>query len=152
MTSSTPAAPVTTLELEIEDLGDSLHTAQERLAAFVTAGGAGARPAYRANLVFEELATNALKYGGEPEVRNGQRPRVACTVWFTPGELVLELRDRGRAFDPSAAPPPRRVTAIDEATVGGLGLELVRKVASAIDYRREDSENVTRVHLRLEPD
>jgi len=141
-----------TLELEVDDLGGSLHAAQERLAEFVAAGGAGARPAYRANLVFEELATNALKYGGVSGERNGQPPRVACTVSFKPEGLVLELRDRGRPFDPSAAPPPRRATTIDDATVGGLGLELVRKVASRIDYRRAGSENVTRVHLQLVPD
>jgi anti-sigma regulatory factor (Ser/Thr protein kinase) len=146
MADPTPVVEVATLELEVENLGGSLDAAQERLAEFVA--GVGARPAYRANLVFEELVTNALKYGGV----NGEPPRVSCTVTVEASELVLEFRDRGRPFDPSIAPPPRRATTLDEATVGGLGLELVRKVASAMTYRRDSAENLTSVHLLLEPE
>lgn len=152
MPNPTPAVADALFELWVEDLGGSLDVAQEKLAEFVAASGVGSRPTYRANLVFEELVTNALKYGEMSGFRHGEPPRVGCTVRVTPTELVLEFRDRGRPFDPSVVPPPRRATTIDEATVGGLGLELVRKVASAIDYRREELWNVTRVHLLLVPD
>ena len=140
-----PRAARETLELQVEDLGRSLEEAELRLERFVEESGIAARPAYRARLVFEELATNALKYGGT----DAGPPRVSCTVRLEPGELVLAFRDGGRPFDPTSAAPPPRATSLQETTIGGLGIALVTKVATAIDYRRENEENRITVRLSL---
>ena len=90
-----------------------------------------------------------LKYGW-PEAAG---PR-AVEVEVELGESALRLafRDRGLPFDPSgasASPLPEPPRTLEEAPIGGLGLGLVRKAASAITYRREGGENRTEVRIDL---
>lgn len=140
------ARPENALAFEVVDLGDSLFRAQAELEHFLNAAHVDARAAYRANLVFEELTTNALKYGGESGAPNVVRARVGVE----PDAIVLELRDRGVGFDPTTVRPTPQVSSIEDAPVGGLGLALVRKVAASLDYRRVNDENRTVVRIATE--
>jgi anti-sigma regulatory factor (Ser/Thr protein kinase) len=143
-----PTAVDPRLELQVSDARGSLDAAQLQLIRFIETHELGARPAYRAQLVFEELVTNALKYGGvtiEPI-------RVRCALRLTPRELVLEFRDRGGAFDPTSVELAPLSTSVVSAELGGRGLRLVRKVASAFSYRRVGGENISEVRIALEPD
>jgi len=146
MPELSPDSAIGPFSVDVDDLGASLHAAQARLDRYLGDAGVGQRPSYRANLVFEELTTNALKYGG-----SGIEPvHVRCTVRVDREELVLEFRDRGIEFDPTSAPVPSLPSSLSEAKVGGLGLELVRKISTAIDYLRENGENLTTVRISLE--
>ncbi|HLF56524.1 MAG TPA: ATP-binding protein [Thermoanaerobaculia bacterium] len=124
----------------------ALGRAQRALERWVEAAELAPRPAYRAQLVFEEIATNVLKYGwGE-----GEGPRaVAVEIELEPEALRMAFRDRGRPFDPTAEPEPERPASIADATAGGLGLGLVRKAAAELAYRREGGENVTELRIPL---
>lgn len=128
--------------------GDSaaLGRAQRALERWIEAAELPPRPAYRAQLVFEEIASNVLKYGW-PEA--GGPRAVEVEIELDDSALRLAFRDRGTPFDPtgtSSTPLPR---SIEEAPIGGLGLGLVRKAASAITYRREGDENRTEVRIDL---
>ena len=61
--------------------------------------------------------------------------------------FVIELRDDGPEFDPTGVamldPEP------GDETVGGWGLELVRRNVDDISYRREGGTNVLRLTRRL---
>jgi anti-sigma regulatory factor (Ser/Thr protein kinase) len=120
---------------------DELARAQRALERWVEACELAPRPAYRVQLVFEELVTNVLKYAGGSAVEVVVEP--------AGDELVARFRDRGAPFDPTAAPAPERPDSIEDAKVGGLGLDLVRKAASAVAYRREGDDNVTEVRIPL---
>jgi len=62
--------------------------------------------------------------------------------------FVIELRDHGPAFDPTAA-APRKPRADDDDLPGGWGIELVRRYTDEIRYLREDGENVLRLTKNL---
>jgi serine/threonine-protein kinase RsbW len=124
--------------------GDELAAAQSALERWVEAAALPPRAAQRVQVVFEELTTNALRYGwlestGEPELR------VSAIV--AGDHVELEFRDRGAAFDPTAAPVPARPATLAAAKIGGLGLELVRKAARSLAHRRVGGENVTTVTI-----
>ncbi len=142
-----PTVVVPQLELEVDGSVGSLDRAQARFHDFVAALEVDARATYRANLVFEELVTNALKYGAD----EWQPIRVYCSVALAPDALVLSFRDHGRPFDPTTFPAPTQPISLEETTLGGLGLHLVRRVVAAIDHRREGDENVTEVRVALAP-
>ena len=97
---SVTGRPRLRLELEVVDLEGSLHSAAARLLAYCEVLEVDEAATYRASLVLEELTTNALKYG---KLVAGGGVRVA--VWLVPGALAIEVRYRGRPFDPSV---PRR--------------------------------------------
>jgi anti-sigma regulatory factor (Ser/Thr protein kinase) len=102
--------------------------AQAALAAWMAAAGAGPRSITRAEIVVEELALNAQRHGGAPEVLvEASMAGRFCT-------LVLE--DAGPPFDPTAGALPVPAASLDAARVGGLGLALVRRHAAALRYSR----------------
>jgi serine/threonine-protein kinase RsbW len=54
-----------------------------------------------------------------------------------PGELSLELADRGVEFNPLAADAPDITLDLEDRPVGGLGILIVKTLAKSINYRRE---------------
>jgi serine/threonine-protein kinase RsbW len=55
--------------------------------------------------------------------------------------LTLRITDDGCAFDPTQEPERVVPASLDEAPIGGLGLELVRKRAHSLRYERADGRN-----------
>ena len=64
-------------------------------------------------------------------------------------ELVLEISDDGKPFDPTQAPPPKLNAALEERRIGGLGVYLVRTMMDEIAYRRSDGRNHLVMRKRL---
>jgi anti-sigma regulatory factor (Ser/Thr protein kinase) len=64
--------------------------------------------------------------------------------------FMIELRDAGPPFDPTAA-PERPPNADDDDPLGGWGLQLVRRYIDDILYRRDGDENVLRLTKHLAP-
>ena len=58
------------------------------------------------------------------------------------GGAVLTIVDEGPAFDPLSVPPPVVAASLEEATIGGFGIHLVRTSADACEYERREGRNV----------
>lgn len=54
--------------------------------------------------------------------------------------MVVTVRDRGPAFDPTIAPAPA-IGPLAAATPGGLGIHLVRNLVDVLSYERRGGEN-----------
>jgi sigma-B regulation protein RsbU (phosphoserine phosphatase) len=85
------------------------------------------------DLALDELLANAIDHGG------ASGPG-AIRLWLRllGDRVLLEIRERGAAFDPLAA--PERGGAAEDGE-GGLGLALVGRALDRIDYAREGDEN-----------
>lgn len=83
---------------------------------------------YDVELVFDELAANIVRHAHPTD-------EVEMEITFD-GEITMTFEDDGVAFDPRLQPAPPAPATIAEARVGGLGLVLVRKICSRIDYVR----------------
>jgi anti-sigma regulatory factor (Ser/Thr protein kinase) len=108
---------------------DSLDAIGAFTGAFFAAAGidAGLRPSV--DLALEELFTNMVKYGGA----GGADVDIAMTS--IPGGVEVTLTDRGvAAFDVTRAPEVDVTRPIEERTLGGLGLHLVRCMLDSIEY------------------
>lgn len=95
-------------------------------AALLDAVGATGRARHRAEVVAEEVVTNLVKFGG---------PEGADTIRITArredGRLTVTVTDSTPPFSPlDAAMPDGLASARD----GGLGLDLVRRMATTLDY------------------
>jgi serine/threonine-protein kinase RsbW len=78
------------------------------------------------NLALEELFINAVRHGG----CGGMEKAVRIRLEGAAGEVRVEFRDRGKAFDPTEIIPP------DFSRIGGLGIHLVRELMRDIRYQR----------------
>lgn len=54
-----------------------------------------------------------------------------------PGELSVEVADQGAEFNPLTAAPPDLTLNLEKLPIGGLGIFLVKTLASSLTYRRD---------------
>jgi serine/threonine-protein kinase RsbW len=112
------------------DLGSVRRLVEEEATA------AGLPPERISDVVFavNEIATNALRHGGEP---------ASIRVWHQAGRLLCEVRDSGKVTPESVA-TPRLKPKIGSG--GGFGLWAARQMCEAIEFRADSSGTVVRVH------
>lgn len=143
----------------VEDLNTSLE------AVLIRHGiDAGVRGDVR--LIVEELASNAIAYGGadgkgvegegvDDKGVDGSgmgQHELSVDIAIAGDLLTLEFRDEGAPFDPLSMAPPDLDADIMDRPLGGLGLYLIRQIAEETHYRRIDDANLLRVTLRIAPE
>ncbi|HEX2569982.1 MAG TPA: ATP-binding protein [Polyangia bacterium] len=90
-------------------------------------------------LALEELFTNGMCHGQVHETDVG--------LEYVGGRVVVTLEDDGRPFDPWQRPAPDLDAPLEERSVGGLGIFLVRSLMDEVAYERRGERN--RVTLTL---
>ena len=116
------------------------------LEAFAAEHRLPAKVLQAADLVLEEHVTNVLQYAYADTALHEIRVRLSCDE----GALHVEVEDDGRAFNPLEAPPVDTSIPLEERSIGGLGIHLMRRFMDTLDYRREGSRNILRMTKRLE--
>ena len=107
------------------------------VADFLRGAGVDARAVHHVALVIEEILTNVATHGGSPEAQ------ATVAIEVQPDRISGEIGDCGKPFDPRSGPYPDIMAPIEERRIGGLGLHLVRKLTSVLDYRRDGKQNRT---------
>lgn len=102
------------------------------------------RARFWVEVVFEEIVTNIVRHGYTDERSHAIDVRLTCG----PADIVLAVEDDGQPFDPLQRAEPARPGSIEEAEIGGLGIPLVRKAATGLQYERTaDGKNRLTVTL-----
>ena len=125
------------LEADINVMAQEISNLTERATDFLSEHGVDARAAHHVALVLDELLTNLATHGGA----SGQTAKVRISI--EAGHVRGEVDDNGPAFDPRTAPEPDVSADIADRPIGGLGLLLVRRLTSGLDYVRRDGRNCT---------
>ena len=97
-----------------------------------------ARLLFETNLALEEIVVNIISYGFEDE----QDADIWVGLCLAQGELRAEVQDNGKAFNPLEMPPPDTEQPLEQRSVGGLGLHLVRTLMDEVVYQRQDNRNI----------
>ena len=117
--------------------------AVEAVQEFAAAQGLTAQIAFSLALALEECGSNIVNHALKRDAA-----RVFHASFDREGDaIVIELRDDGPAFDPTAA--PRKAQAEDGDLPGGLGIELVRRQMDGLHYERAAGRNILRLTKRL---
>lgn len=104
------------------------------------------RSRFNAHMVIEELVTNSIKYSFDDDAEH----IIRLSLRIGGRSLRLSLCDDGREFDPRDAPRPCLDCKLCDAPVGGLGLGMVRSVASEFTYCRRNGQNHIELVLDLD--
>ncbi len=124
-------------ELVLDGKLDELERLAEETRRFCAERALDSAVEFDLTLALEELFTNALRHGGCAGMERAVEIRLALA-----GDGVeVEFRDRGRPFDPAAAPPPDLDAPLDARPQGGLGVHLVRGIMCDLNYRRTGDWN-----------
>lgn len=103
----------------------------------------------RINLVLEEALVNVISYA-YPEGTTGEI-RLETAYDAASGKLTMEISDSGKPFDPTRAAAPDIDAPLEDRSIGGLGIHLVRTLSDGMEYRRQDDRNVLVITIFIKP-
>ena len=116
----------------------ALAPASVKVRSFLGSCRAPDAACFLADLVIEELVTNAIKYGFDDTEAHG----ISVEIKYHKNRLRIEVRDNGHAFNPLAQEAPDFTLAAEDRPIGGLGIHLVRQMTDDVCYERRGDENV----------
>jgi sigma-B regulation protein RsbU (phosphoserine phosphatase) len=97
------------------------------------------------HLAIEEAVVNVMQYA-YPE---GTKGDVYLSVTADNENIRFELRDSGKAFDPTAMPEVDVESHVNKHSIGGLGIHLIRHYMDSISYEHKDNQNVLTMIKKL---
>lgn len=120
------------LDVTIRANSDDATGLSQKVISFLDGLGVGAKTANRLGIAIEEMAVNTMNiaHGNEPGI-------IDITVRVGTDDITVRFRDDGEIFDPVAYVP-----AADESALTD-GVEIVKKLASNVDYMRQLGFNTT---------
>ena len=98
---------------------------------------------YAVNLILEEILVNIIKYGYDDEDSH----EIEVRIGVEEEEVALTVIDDGKEFNPLTVPPPDHSKSTMDRIEEGLGLQFVRHMRNAMEYRREGDKNMLRIWI-----
>ena len=89
------------------------------------------------DLAIEETVVNIIKFAFE----SGSKHTIDISLVHKDGKITATIIDDGKSFDPVKASPSDLSLEINERPIGGLGIELVKKMTDVVEYARAGDFN-----------
>jgi anti-sigma regulatory factor (Ser/Thr protein kinase) len=134
--------------LTLANQADELERMSEWAHRLVKKIGLSEKAFFTLNLILEELVTNIMKYAYGP----GADQTIFIRASWDDERLTISIEDDGPAFNPLKAPPPDFDLGLEKMKVGGLGIHMVKKLASSLRYKRQNEKNTITLSLGFQHD
>jgi serine phosphatase RsbU (regulator of sigma subunit)/anti-sigma regulatory factor (Ser/Thr protein kinase) len=97
---------------------------------FAKSAGLDDATCYDIQMAVDEACANIIEhaYGGE------DYGEIKCTCCDEPQQLIITLRDQGKAFDPQEVQLPDTHASIEDRPIGGLGLFFMRQLMDEVHF------------------
>ena len=122
----------------------------DQVQAFIDQNLAGVEYSSEAQIqlqiAVEELFVNIASYAYAPGHGDAV---IGCRVEEDPPSITVQLRDWGKPFDPLAKKDADVTLSAEDRDIGGLGIYMVKNSMDAVDYKREDGQNVLTIRKNL---
>jgi sigma-B regulation protein RsbU (phosphoserine phosphatase) len=133
------------LEIRFHNRLSELDRLGQTLSEFSQQHGLAAKVTRDLNIALEEILTNIISYGYTDDREHVIRVRLDVQ----PGEVKAEVEDDGQPFNPLEASEVDTAKPLEERTIGGLGIHLVRKLMDGLEYQRQEGKNLFRMKKNL---
>ena len=100
---------------------------------------------YAVNLILEEILMNIIKYGYDDE----ESHEIEVQIEVEQEEVAVTVVDDGKEFNPLTIPGLDRSKSAMDRIEEGLGLQFVRHMRNAMEYRREENKNILKIWIFL---
>jgi anti-sigma regulatory factor (Ser/Thr protein kinase) len=130
--------------LVIESRLDEFARVEPWLAGLFDAWDVCPDTGFAVDLVINEAVTNVIAYAYPPATT--QDIRISLTD--RTDAILIEIVDSGVAFDPLEAPATVETSDLDEASIGGRGIRLIKRFADEARYDRLSGQNRLTLTIR----
>ncbi|MBL28156.1 MAG: anti-sigma regulatory factor [Rhodospirillaceae bacterium] len=124
------------------DMAELIRAAED----FCLERGVDRDTCYFVELALEELLTNTINYGYQPDTEGN----ISVDLSIDQGVLMVAIVDDGAPYDPLSRPPVDIAESVDDRPVGGLGVHLVKATMDDCRYARENGCNRFTFSKRLD--
>jgi serine/threonine-protein kinase RsbW len=136
--------PVVTLV--VAGTTDGLRQAERGLDDFSEAHGLDRNDTWPFHVALDEILSNVVKSGW----KGGGEARIEIRLRLEGRALEMVILDDAPPFNPLEAGAPDTTSPVEERAIGGLGIEIVRRLMDGIEYRRlHDRQNQLTLRRRL---
>jgi anti-sigma regulatory factor (Ser/Thr protein kinase) len=123
---------------------DNIHECLDILIKFAGSQGFADTDLHDLRLVAEEALANIVSHAYGEDTGYFE---MSCRPHESGGALVMEFRDAGIPFELDA-PQPDLEADIADRPIGGLGVYLIKTLASDVRCRRERGENILTIIMK----
>ena len=123
-----------------------IETLSETITNYCKDNGVTEAVCYDIRLAIEEAISNTIKYGYDDQDLHNIHIRIGIANQ----ELLIEIEDDARAFNPLEAPAPNLALPVEKKPIGSLGIYLMRTLMDRVDYERSGTKNILRLTKVLE--
>ncbi|MGN6580363.1 MAG: ATP-binding protein [Bordetella sp.] len=138
-----------TLELSPDD--EAIPRALQWLEDIAEREGWSPATAFGLTLSLDEALANVVSYAFDPSTGSAAPAAITLECRRDGSLIEVELRDNGRAYDPTGNPPAALVTNLDDAEIGGHGIRLMRHYLHDLVYKREAGWNCLTLVMETAP-
>lgn len=117
---------------------ENLHTMMAFVRGFMESNNINNTAIMQTELAIEEALVNIINYA-YPD-KNGDM-EVFCE-WESDKKAVFKISDSGAPFDSVKKQEPDITTPVEEKSIGGLGIFLLKKMMDDVKYERVNAKNV----------
>lgn len=133
------------LSLRIDNSLPELDRVSAAVEDFLGCCGVSMKDAYQIQLVLDELVTNVICHGFDAQ---GGQP-IDISLSRSDEGLEMLIEDGGKPFNPLDAPEPDLSSPVEQRSIGGLGVHIVRKMMDHVSYTRSDGKNTLRLRRNI---
>ena len=123
--------------LVIENRLAELARLERWLAGLLEQWGIKPEAGFRVDLVINEAVTNVVRHAYPEDTTQ----TLSLSLTDTPGGVIIEIVDGGIPFNPFDAPEMASARNLEEASIGGRGIHLMKAFADDYDYSRVSGQN-----------
>lgn len=134
-----------TKELKLKNEISELTTLTIILESFAEQASLSPKVSYNLFLCLDELITNIISYG----YPKGEKSEIDINLHVENNILTIRLIDSGIEFNPLDKESPDIEAPLEERSVGGLGIFIVKKLCDSITYRRSGGQNILTIKMKI---
>jgi anti-sigma regulatory factor (Ser/Thr protein kinase) len=121
---------------------EALNLVKNSVEKFAKKNNLQLKTFFNLNLIIEEIVVNICSYS-YPENKEGD---FTIEISLQDNEIEITFIDNGIPFNPSA----KDVSFADnlsDASIGGLGIHIVKKISKSLEYKYENNQNILKIVL-----
>jgi sigma-B regulation protein RsbU (phosphoserine phosphatase) len=141
-----PASHHEELQITLKNRLPEIARLSERLGEFAAAHQLTASVLHDVNLALEEAVTNVISHGYAED----REHEIVVRIRVEADAVIAAVQDDARPFNPLIAPEADVSKPVDERTVGGLGIHLMRRLMDGLEYQRLEDRNLLIMKKNLE--
>lgn len=125
------------IEIRMLNRQEDMPRAVSTISRFAAENGLAPAMLHDLNVVIDEALNNIISYGYDTAAEG----EITIRLERRQDEIVVQIEDRGRTFDPLQAASPDLDATLQTRKVGGLGVHFMRSLMDNVSYKRVGGKN-----------